>query len=285
MMATKRGVPMRNLMPIGSFSRVTSLSPRALRIYDDMGLLKPARTDPETGYRGYSLIQAVEAERIRLLRELGMPLEEIREFLNDRDPASMERRLEERRSDLRGRIESMRRALALLEDLTIRREAVFMGYEVKVREFAPQRVMSIRVLTTAERIAREIGETFGRLCPAFRGSGARLAGPAFCLYHCTEYDPERIDCEACIPFEGDAEVPEGICISELPGCRAAATLHAGPYENLSGAYGALAQWIADGGFRPLRPIREIYLVGPDGGVSPEEYRTEAVWPFEEIRES
>jgi hypothetical protein len=65
------------LMPIGRFSRLTGVGVKALRHYDEVGLLVPAAVDDETGYRFYSADQVDRAEAIRLLRRLDMPLDEI----------------------------------------------------------------------------------------------------------------------------------------------------------------------------------------------------------------
>ena len=72
---------MDNLIPIGRFSRVSRLSIKALRYYADAGLLEPAWVDPSSGYRYYTYAQATQAEVIRVLRSLEMPLDEIGEVL------------------------------------------------------------------------------------------------------------------------------------------------------------------------------------------------------------
>ena len=66
---------------IGQFSKVTALTPRTLRFYDDQGLLSPAETDADTGYRFYEVSQTADAERIRLLRSLDMSLDDIKQLL------------------------------------------------------------------------------------------------------------------------------------------------------------------------------------------------------------
>ena len=72
---------MDDLLPIGRFSKATRLSVKALRHYDELGLLRPAFVDPSSGYRYYRPAQANQAEAIRILRSLEMPLEEIAELL------------------------------------------------------------------------------------------------------------------------------------------------------------------------------------------------------------
>ncbi|GHA57194.1 protein phosphatase [Streptomyces sp. 2114.2] len=66
------------LLTIGAFAKATRLSPKALRLYDELGLLPPARVDPVTGYRRYAPEQVQRARLVAWLRRLGMPLARIR---------------------------------------------------------------------------------------------------------------------------------------------------------------------------------------------------------------
>ena len=94
---------MGNLLTIGEFSRATRLSVKALRFYDEKGILRPVWVDEATGYRHYSAGQFVEALRIRRLRELDVPLEEIRAFLGARDPDAIAAFLDRHRQVLQER--------------------------------------------------------------------------------------------------------------------------------------------------------------------------------------
>ena len=69
------------MLKIGEFSRLSRVSIRALRRYDEAGLLTPVSTDPFTGYRYYSERQLPIANRIRALRDMGFPLAAVREVL------------------------------------------------------------------------------------------------------------------------------------------------------------------------------------------------------------
>jgi serine/threonine protein phosphatase PrpC len=66
------------LLTIGAFARASRLTPKALRLYDQVGLLPPAAVDPESGYRLYGPEQLPRARLIAQLRRLGMPLASIR---------------------------------------------------------------------------------------------------------------------------------------------------------------------------------------------------------------
>src|SRR5206468_9723543 len=67
------------MLTIGAFARACRLSPKALRLYDELDLLRPARVDPHTGYRYYAVEQLEQARLVAWLRRLGMPLARIRE--------------------------------------------------------------------------------------------------------------------------------------------------------------------------------------------------------------
>jgi DNA-binding transcriptional MerR regulator len=100
-------------MQIGRFSRLTGLTVKALRHYDELGLLRPAGVDPENGYRSYEPEQVERAETIRMLRQLEVPLDDIARFLDadgSRVLHDQQRRTAERQSQLtwiRRRLQSL----------------------------------------------------------------------------------------------------------------------------------------------------------------------------------
>jgi DNA-binding transcriptional MerR regulator len=80
-----------DLLPIGRFARLSGLTVKALRHYDEVGLLQPAAVDPATGYRLYAPEQCVRAEAIRRLRRLELPLDDVAVLLDARDPQLVRR--------------------------------------------------------------------------------------------------------------------------------------------------------------------------------------------------
>ncbi|MEU9114811.1 MerR family transcriptional regulator [Streptomyces sp. NPDC048483] len=74
-----RGDTADGLLTIGAFARASRLSAKALRLYDELGLLTPAHVDPHNGYRHYAPAQLERARLVAWLRRLGMPLARIRE--------------------------------------------------------------------------------------------------------------------------------------------------------------------------------------------------------------
>ena len=110
-----------DLLPIGRFSQLSRLSLKALRLYDQMGLMRPAYVDPESGYRYYSMSQAREAQLIRLLRRLDMPLSDIRQVLGTSDPHKRAALLDTYWSGVEARVVEGRQTVTRLHQLLNRR--------------------------------------------------------------------------------------------------------------------------------------------------------------------
>jgi DNA-binding transcriptional MerR regulator len=130
------------LMPIGRFSRLTGVGVKALRHYDEVGLLVPAAVDDETGYRFYSPDQVDRAEAIRLLRRLDMPLEEIRSTLDAGDPAALRAALVSHQRQMAIRDAELRATRGKLQRLIDGTETI-MGMRSESLEAAEHRRLGI----------------------------------------------------------------------------------------------------------------------------------------------
>lgn len=91
------------LMPIGVFSTATLVSIKALRLYHEQGLLVPAWIDPATGYRSYRVSQLADAQVIKRLRDLDVPLAGVAEVVRARDPEGRAGRCRRRAVSAEGR--------------------------------------------------------------------------------------------------------------------------------------------------------------------------------------
>jgi DNA-binding transcriptional MerR regulator len=103
------------LLPIGRSARSCRLSIKALRHYDDLGLLRPSHVDRTTGYRSYRRSQVRAAITIALLRSLGVPLPRIREVLTACGPAALQEALARERERAERELTRARRTLAAIE--------------------------------------------------------------------------------------------------------------------------------------------------------------------------
>ena len=101
---------MKDLFTIGEMHKLFAVPVRTLRFYDEIGLLRPERVDPRTGYRYYSAGQFERLNTIKYLRALGVSLERIRGFFENRDTDVVELLLQEQLADTRRRLDDLRRA-------------------------------------------------------------------------------------------------------------------------------------------------------------------------------
>jgi DNA-binding transcriptional MerR regulator len=145
------------LMSIGRFSRLTGLGVKALRHYDEIGLLPPAAVDEETGYRFYAPEQVGAAEEIRRLRRLELPLDEIARLLETRDPGAVREVLaaHQRRTALRSA--ELRAVLQKLQALLDGKETV-VGTNAELLDAGAQRRLGVdlfnRTWTLMEKPSR-----------------------------------------------------------------------------------------------------------------------------------
>lgn len=287
------------LIPIGRFSRVCRLSIKALRYYADAGLLVPAWVDPASGYRYYTYAQATQAEVIRVLRSLEMPLEEIREVLTASGDDDVARVLDRHRARLEDQLAHHSRMLAFLRRL-IEEEGRPMPYEVEVKEVAAQHVAVLRRRVTAETIGDDVGAAFGTLMGAVGASGVGFAGPPF-LVMTEVVDPDggagaiEVGIPVAGPYPagageagpgetgageaGPGEVEGAVVGMEVPAHLVAATLHRGRYDEEGPAYAALEQWVQSHGHASAGPPREVYLTSPEDTPDPADYLTEIQFPI------
>ena len=149
------GSDARDLLPIGTFASRCRLSVKALRHYDELGLLRPARVDVATGYRYYHRRQAPAAIAIALLRSLDVPLPAIRDLLASGDADAMTRVLDRERERRAREIARGETALRAIERL-IRAGTVF-PYDITVRDEPEQVVLVVEGTTTADLHVAAVG--------------------------------------------------------------------------------------------------------------------------------
>lgn len=266
-----------NLMPIGRFSKMARLSVKALRLYDELGLLVPAWVDPSSGYRYYASGQANRAEAIRILRRIDMALDDIAAVLDADDPDLVAKRLGAHREHLADRLAQQERALRFLERLIERGDGI-MPYDVTLKETTPQTVAALRTPSSLRTIADDLANGFAALVARIGASGGEITGPPFVTYHQMIDEETDGDIEICIPVtdvEADGQVQRVDRAAEL----VARTVHRGPYDELGPAYHTVAGWIQEHGHQMAGAPRELYLNDP-GQVPADELLTEVQWPIE-----
>ncbi|MFB9723985.1 MerR family transcriptional regulator [Planobispora longispora] len=267
---------MAQLVLIGAFSAMTRLSVKALRLYDELGLLRPAKVDASNGYRYYALSQTDKAETIRRLRALDMPIEEIKRVLAA-SPSDVSVLLSAHRRRLRAQRDRHDRMLAAITRL-IDGEESLMNYTITVETLPAQTVASVRRHTDLTGAGARVAEGFGVLVEVLTQAGEHPAGAPFLVLHDVIDADNDGDIEICIPITSPVAAASPVRVDRRAAVTAAATTHRGRHDEITPAYRALTAWITEHGHEIAGPPRETYLNDP--AVTAEaDLLTQVAWPI------
>ncbi|MBN1411701.1 MAG: MerR family transcriptional regulator [Spirochaetales bacterium] len=267
------------MFKIGDFSRLSFVTVKTLRYYDEIGLLKPVRVDRFTGYRYYSADQLPRLNYIIALKNLGLSLDEIKLLVRDSlTPAQMrdifilkKAELQQHVADIQKRLEQVERVLRQLEQ-----EGKMSDYQFVIKKVEPVKIVSVRGTVPTYH---DIVQLVEHLYPVYQTHAAKIAGPFIAIYHDMEYREKDVDIESAIPINGEFEIKKPLVIRDLPGIETAVTtIHKGLYETIGNAYRALMEWCEDNGYELDGPDREVYLTGPESVSDPAQYVTELQQP-------
>ena len=262
------------MLTIGEFSRLSRVTPRMLRHYDALGLLRPEAVGGN-GYRYYRQEQLSDLVKIQWLKGYGFPLGEIGPMLELEDSRLLPL-LRQRRLELLRELDARRALVHQLEDDILHMEGTeFMEkqYHVVLIQDPEQKVFSIR-----ETIG--VDQYHGFFERLYREAGARglvQAGPIQMLYHSPAFSQESSDVEAQMVVAQD-----GPGVTVKPRFLCASVRHRGSYENLHRAYEALCGWLAEHTeYRPCGPAMDRYLNDPHE-TPPDALRTGVLFPVERV---
>jgi effector-binding domain-containing protein len=273
-------------IPIGRFSLITRLSPKALRLYDERGLLVPATRDLATGYRYYTGRQIATGVSIKELCGLGFPLAEIETILAAKetgDAETIQHLFRKRRGAIRSEVARLQQIEAILEETGAGLEMIFMSHnEPVVKENAPLRVIGKRgVGRYSETITILMNDLCGQIFSEDNlRNGLRVTGPFMTIYHDCEYREKDATMECAAPITGKVAVSDpAVEIHTLPGGTCLSLIHKGPYTALHGAWSRIGMYAEEREFAITGPHREVYLNDPNL-VSEEELLTELQIPID-----
>jgi DNA-binding transcriptional MerR regulator len=250
------------MFKIADFSRLTRVTVKMLRHYDEIGLLRPHLVDPASGYRYYSADQLPRLNRIIALKDLGFSLEQVAALLDERLPLDALRgMLRLRRAELEERMAADRLRLSQIEERLreIGQEEAPPLFDVVVRPVAPLLVAAIRA--TVPHMGRPIAEIFDTLEAYVAQRRARSAeAPPLMLLHDAEYREQDLDVEVAVPLTTPILPAPPVQVYELPGAAAmACAVYTGDYARTAEALQAILRAAAAAGQSVAGPIREVYL--------------------------
>lgn len=269
------------MLKIGEFSKLSRVSIRMLRHYDDIGLLKPAKTDKFTGYRYYDTAQLTVVGRITALKDMGFALSEIAKILKSYDNKDiLNVFFEKKYSELDALSKETAQRMMLLESARKRlRKEQNMNYNITIKEIPERYAATLHM--TIPRYEDE-GMAWNLLCEETDSLNLIPADP--CLPAVTFLDEEckeeNVEIFLWKTVKGTYEDTEHVKFQTLPAVKVASCTVKGEYEQLNECYAAMFSWISENGYKISDAFFNIYHISPYETQNPEEFVTEVCFPVE-----
>ena len=253
------------MFSIGEFSHIARVTPRQLRHYEELGLFKPERIDPETGYRFYSALQLPRLNRILAFKELGLSLTQILRLLDANISAEeicgmLTMRKAQLEQTLRDELERVRSIEARLGQIEEQGEL----FDDVVLKAMPERTfLAIRHIVPSKEEGFVLMAELQRTLPRLAGKSA--SGQFALRFPSDSFETENIDVEIGLLFDGD--VRETILLSDkramtvhtLPPIETMVTIICVGIANHERCYGRLGTWIEQHHFQLAGPGWEVFI--------------------------
>lgn len=270
------------MLKIGEFSKLSRISVRLLRQFDEIGLLTPETTDPFTGYRYYSEYQLPIANRVMLLKDIGFTHSAIREVLRCYgDSKALEGCLRLKQAEVWESLREAQRRLRLLDTALerLRKDESMMKYDVTIKTLPERYVGSVR--QTISGYERE-GDLWGVFCEETARMDLQDGEPAFCaaVYHDGEYRETDVDVEIQKTLRGTYTDTEHVKFKTVPAVQVASVTFRGSYDQIGAVNTVIAAWMKDNGYDFAGKSFNIYHVSPRDTMDPDGFLTEVCYPVE-----
>jgi len=276
---------------IGDFSRLTRVSMKTLRHYDDIGLFKPAQVDRFTGYRYYTFDQLPRLNRILVLKGLGFSLDDIQQMIDgDLDSGELRGMLRLRRAQLQRQADD---ALEKLQQIEIRlkqieQEGNMPPIDVLLKQVEPLTVAGAREVVPSPAQMRDRCIALDKAaCELIAEAGLKTDRISFALYYSGEETGIDVEMAYVVNVESPDKLPapsRNSRVHVLPAATVAYAVYTGSYDDFGAVgqiHGALHKWIAENGYQTASPSREYYLRPPSGANDPQGVM-EIQYPVEKI---
>ena len=271
------------MFKIGEFSKLTQVSIRMLRYYDETGLLKPAEVDYFTNYRLYSTEQIPVLNKIIFLRDLGCNVSEIAHALDRWNDKSISILLEEKCIETEKRIrteqEKLHKIAQAKKDMIQGRMAI--NHEVTIKHIPAYQVFSLRRIMPNYHSE---GQLWQEMTDYAEKNNIIVSDKTFTIYHDLDYKEQDVDIEICVHVDRTGENQNGYTFRKTEAIQnMACTMVFGDFKNIAGAYTAFASWLQEHNqYKMTGQSRQIVHRGPWNEKKPENYLTEIQIPLENI---
>ncbi len=263
-------------LTVGEFSRMTHLSVKTLRHYHQVGLLEPAQVNPDTGYRYYSRDQIPQAQVIRRLRDLEMPVPEVQAVLGAPDVSTRNAVIASHLDSLETELGKVHAAVDSLRSIL---ETPVSAVTVEHRTTRSMTALGVGAVVDREDVLAWWQGALGELRGVVRAQGLEVTGPSGGLYASELFQHGRGEATVFIPIEREARPIGRVTPFIVPESELAVLTHNGSLEDIDISYGQLGSYVTTHEISIQGPLREYYLVDADDVVDPHQWVTEICWPI------
>jgi len=237
---------------IKEFARLSGVSAKTLRFYDEIGLFRPALVDPRTRYRFYLQEQLRDFARIQAMRGSNASLAEIREAMRGRRSAGAQQRFLQKLRDAKLKaIDEARRSLAWIEGALLDLEQ-HSPLHVTIKYCAPVKIASVRTDLRSYNDVHQYEKSLWQA--AAPRADRRFRGV---LWHSCA-DGGVLEGGPFVEVSGRMVCPASYQLKELPGAHVACAFSSLDDDDAEDTYVGLGKWIRARGYRLAGPRREIY---------------------------
>lgn len=271
---------MKEAFLIGELATLFNISADTLRYYDKIGLIEPD-VKGDNGYRYYSLRSFFKLSRILFLRDLDIPLEEIKGYMSNKNTEKLVQMLESKRHDLDHKIQSCLNLKAKIDQkLALLNTSRNANDSIYLKVLPPRRVLTLS--SSDQRNATSVKQTLKAYGHLLKHSSWMTEGQIYTSVSEAHLDLgifEHFDYLFELPLDGVESSQTNAELPVLPQAEYACLLFVGPYHHIDQHYQRLLQWIATSGYRVCGPSIEKNIVDYDFADSDEEYISELLIPI------
>lgn len=268
------------MLKIGDFSKLSRISIRMLRHYDEIGLLVPKSTDSFTGYRYYGEDQLPIAGQINSLKDMGFSLATIGEILKIYDdPQKLAEFLSVKQAEVEAEAKEIAHRLLLLKTAIkrLRKDGTAMSYNVTLKTLPERYVASVRQIIPSYEYEGNLWHILMKeTAPLNLQDGESCYTLA--IYHDAEYKESDVDVEVQKSVRGSYPNTEHVVFKTEPPVLIASATYKGGYDKINEVSEAVANWVRDNGYDFDGPAFDINHVSPHETQNPEEWVTEVCYP-------
>lgn len=273
------------MIKIGDFSRLNHISIRMLRYYDQHNLLKPAYVDKISGYRYYSAEQVSKLQKIKLLRDLGFSVNEIKEMFYSWTDEVIISEFNRRKKNIETEMNNLKEQkdridLALADANTSK---FHCHYNVSIKEVPAMNVIFLRKKIPTHFDEGILWKELDTIVQKNNISIVQGHYNNIAIYHDTEHLEKNVDVE--VAFVLSKELKETVLYTcrYLEGIETMAYMMVyGPYEKLTDAYKNFIYWLDEHPqYEMYGQFRQVTIIDPTQTKDPNGYLTEIQIPIRE----